>query len=121
MAFLCAVCREGIVDSRNRRSVHSSATRHVLPVLLELAADVFPNQSASNVLFPADAHMCRTCLRSVEQLMKLKQDVHSKEQQLRERIECTGQAYGLEMPRSAPGATVALESGDLAGERGKTP
>ena len=40
-ASLCAVCWEEFANPWNRRKLDSSATQHVVPLLLELASDVF--------------------------------------------------------------------------------
>ena len=69
------------------------STRHVQSALEEVVAGVFPN--AVDILLPADAYMCRPCVRSVEKLTMLRHDTRRIEQELIERIKRAGEVRGL--------------------------
>ena len=69
------------------------STRHVHSVLEEVVAGVFPN--AVDILLPADAYMCRPCVRSVEKLTVLRHNTRRQEQELIECIKRAGEVRGL--------------------------
>ena len=68
----CIVFFKLLEKSSDRRKLYSVSTRHVHSVLEEVVAGVFPN--AVDILLPADAYMCRPCVRSVEKLTVLRHD-----------------------------------------------
>ncbi len=78
---------------KDRRKVHSPFTGHVIPVLDEFVSQLRP--LSTEIVLGASAFLCRLCVRNVEKLLKLRDDV-MKEAELRQLVDRVGEAYGLQ-------------------------
>lgn len=82
MAASCLLCEKDLVK---RRPIHSAANKHVLPVLEEIARELFGELSVASTLSPPAA-LCHPCLRNVEKLVKMKSDLQKKMKEIGEQI-----------------------------------
>lgn len=87
----CLLCRSS-TKSAERRKLFSPSTEHVLPLLKEMIGDL------KHRILEQSTILCRTCVRSLERLMKLKTDVTTKETELREQISRLRDLYRSSSP-----------------------
>ncbi len=88
----CLVCRTA-VNPKDRRKIRSPSTEHVIPILSEFIGEL--NPPSTNTILHDGAFLCRPCLRSLEKLRKLRQEVKFKETELRQQMDKVGHVYGL--------------------------
>ena len=90
---VCLLCRVS-VKAKDRRKIHSATTGHVIPVLNEFVSEL--GLLSTDPVIHANAFLCRPCLRSVENLIKLREDVKKKEAELRQQMDKVREAYRLQ-------------------------
>ena len=92
----CTVCLQELPKSTTRRRLNSDATKHVVPVLRELAGRSFQAECVS-ALLPCsdDVFLCRACFRKAERLLQLRKEMCGLECQLAERLKQSGEQRGL--------------------------
>ncbi len=89
MEPVCLLCRSS-AKPKDRRKVHSPSTGHIIPVLDEFLSQLRP--LSTEIVLAASAFLCRPCVRNVEKLLKLREDVMKKEAELL--VDRVGEAYG---------------------------
>ncbi len=92
MALTYLLCTLG--GPVRRRPLHSDANRHVVPVLAGLVNEILGSIAANTVL-PPGSGVCRPCLRRVEKLMKLREDLELENERLCQHLKRAGEACGL--------------------------
>ena len=65
----------------------------MLNILCECTREIF--SGGSDALFPRRSHLCRACVRAVEKLINLRQNIQKEENALRELVRRAGEAKGL--------------------------
>ncbi len=90
-----------MLQTTERRKLFSPSTEHVRPFMKVLFEE---HQKTLETLEP-EAFVCRSCLRSVEKLKKLREDTSTKENELKEQIErIHGSSQGTPSKRTASDA-----------------
>ena len=74
--------------------LHSSATAPVFSILRHMTTELFPEYAVERV-FLSDAYLCKQCVHGVEKVIKLRESLHTHEQELRRKITRMGEARGL--------------------------
>ena len=105
----CVACSE--ITATNRRKLYSDATRHVVPVLCEIASKVYPGSSViPSESEKATAYLCKACFRSVEKLIKLRQDAVQLEAAVADSVRRVGDRLGVERACTSESSDVRLTS-----------
>ena len=104
-AKLCCVCGKHLGDHRQRRKLHSDATKHVLPTLVHtLSVHVAGIDGAGTVsedailqLLPHESsYICKTpCFSSLEKLIKLRQETRNVEELVLSKLSQCGTYHQL--------------------------
>jgi len=89
----CSLCCRLLPGAGERRVLHSASTVPVWSVLCRTATELFPGNVET--VFPCKSYLCKPCVRGVEKLIKLKEDVLREEQQLREKVTRAGEGKAL--------------------------
>ena len=92
MVVVCCLCRS-LLQTKERRKLHSDSTKHVVPVLLEFAGS--HGTQATRTVFHPQACLCRSCLRSIEKLQQLRDDLQAKENQIKQQMGRVLESHGL--------------------------
>ena len=104
MAATCWGCREQL---RKRRKLHNPANLPVLEVLSDFADAIFGSGS-SRVVLPSEAVVCRSCLRSVEKLIKLRAEVLQVEEEVRVKVKQAG--FLCDLQETAPSGSSVMRT-----------
>ena len=88
---MCSLCQTTL-KQKERRKLHSDATKHVLPTLLEFCSTL--QTPATETIFDSEAFLCRPCVRSIEKLHKLRADLREKETEIKQKIDRVVEAQG---------------------------
>lgn len=98
MVVVCCFCRS-LLKTKERRKLHSDSTKHVVPVLLEFAGNL--ETQATETIFHPQAYLCRPCLRNIEKLQQLRDDLLTKESQIKQQMGRVLEVHGLARVSSA--------------------
>lgn len=85
----CCACGKQLDNCRERRKLHSSSTKHVLPVLLQALSAHLENLSEDAItrLLPHDSVICRTpCFSSLESLLRLEDEARKVREKIDSRL-----------------------------------
>jgi len=89
----CCLCARLLHKAGERRVLRSPATSHISNAIKHVAAELFPG--SVDVLFPSNAYLCKVCVRSVEKLLRLRENLKKEEQDFRARLTSVGEKKGL--------------------------
>ena len=90
---VCILCAHTLARLENRRKLHSPASKHIFPLLSGLVEEMYPH-AVETIIHPK-SFVCRPCLRGLEKLRTLREDVEKKEE-VRMQVKHAGEAYGLQ-------------------------
>ena len=93
----CLLCSKSPVK---RRPLHSVSNHHLIPILVELLKEIF-NSSVDKTILPPDSWVCPACIRAVERVRKLREDLRKVEGQLRAQLKQAGESCRLQVSQSA--------------------
>ena len=106
----CTVCLKHLPKSSTRRKLNSESTKHVVPVLREVAGRNFRAELVS-ILLPDsdDTFLCRQCFRNAEKLQQLRRELLGLECKLVDLLKQSKLQLGL-----GPDVDVELETAPSA-------
>ena len=90
---VCSLCHCSLKSASQRRKLHGGSLKHVVSILQELVGELWI--PATETLFHPEAFLCRPCVRNLENLCKLKEDLRDKEGEIRQMIDRAMDAHGL--------------------------
>ena len=111
---VCSLCQCSLKSASQRRKLHGGSLKHVVSILQELVGELWI--PVTETLFHPEAFLCRLCVRNLEKLCKLKEDLQDKEGEIRQLIDHAMDAHGLvqesrgRSPGSPPPAWVAARN-----------
>ena len=82
-----------LLKTKECRKLHSDSMKHFVPVLLEFAGNL--ETQANQSIFHPQAYLCRQCLRNIEKLQQLRDDLLTKENQIKQQMGRVLEAHGL--------------------------
>ena len=83
----CILCK---IHLAKRRKLYGTSNQQVLKSLKEFVVDLF-GEEAIRIILPSSAALCLRCIRKLEQLQKVKQDLEQKEKDVRNEIKKIGE------------------------------
>ena len=83
----CILCK---IHLAKRRKLYGTSNQQVLKSLKEFVVDLF-GEEAIRILLPSSAALCLRCIRKLEQLQKVRQDLEQKEKDVRNEIKKLGE------------------------------
>lgn len=87
----CLLCRQ----QKSKRAIYSEPYSHIVPVLSGFVNEIF-GITADLIILPSTATICRPCFRSVEKVIKLRQELEQKEKEILNGIKQAGEALGVQ-------------------------
>ena len=90
---VCSLCQCSLKSASQRRKLHGGSLKHVVSILQELVGELWI--PATETLFHPEAFLCRPCVRNLQKLCKLKEDLRDKEGEIRQLIDRAMDAHGL--------------------------
>ena len=90
---VCSLCQCLLKSARQRRKLHGGSLKHVVSILQELVGELWI--PATETLFHTKAFLCQPCMRNLEKLCKLKEDLRDKEGEISQLIDRAMDAHGL--------------------------